>query len=333
MAKGNRFIYQPRTAEDIKARANYRGGSYDSYIKPECKMYKVRDGKNLIRFLPATWPKAKHFGISIFLNYGIGPENQAYLSLSKMKGDRDPIAEAKHAAVREGDEKLAKALSANERMLVWLIDRQAEDEGPQWWAMPLSIDKAVANISLDEDTNELSLIDSETEGRDFRFYKEGQGLNTKYPAEKMKLLSPGALHQDTGLMEEWLQYITDHSLPECLIYYDYEHIASVFNGQSPVDEEVEPTPHKPMRQTLGGLKPATEDEDEGDDHTPAPRSSASKTNGRPVPKPTPTDEEHDEDGVLPDPPPRAVSGHSSIRERLAARQKAVSKSHTVDEDE
>ena len=59
------FKYHRRSKEDVKARANMRGGGFDSFIKPEFKRYKVRDGKNMVRILPATWEKPKHYGFDI----------------------------------------------------------------------------------------------------------------------------------------------------------------------------------------------------------------------------------------------------------------------------
>jgi len=102
------FNYQSRTREDIIERANASSSDFDDYIKKKYKKYKVRDGKNLIRILPPTWPKARHYGYEIHLHYGIGADNQSYLSLAKMKGERDPLAEAYLEADREGNEKLAR---------------------------------------------------------------------------------------------------------------------------------------------------------------------------------------------------------------------------------
>ena len=109
------FKYKARTKEDVKSRANMRGGNFDSIIKPQYKVYKVKEGKNLIRILPPTWEDAKHYGYDLYVNYGIGADNQSYLSLSKMKGEKDPLQEAKRAAESEGDKETAKALSPTQR--------------------------------------------------------------------------------------------------------------------------------------------------------------------------------------------------------------------------
>ena len=230
MNKGRSFRYQERTVDDLKERANATSGDFDDFIKRTYKKFKVHDGKNMIRILPPTWDDAKHYGYDIWINYGVGPDNQPYLSLSKMKNEKDPIAEAQRLAAREGDEKLARELQARKRILMWVIDRNAEDEGPLLWAAPLSVDKALATLSFDEDTGEIIFIDDPENGCDVRFYKEGTGLKTNYDAAKIKLQKPSPIHQDEKLQDQWLQYVQENPVPKCLQFYDYAYISNVFDG-------------------------------------------------------------------------------------------------------
>jgi hypothetical protein len=225
------FKYKPRSREDIKERANMRGGNFDSIFKSKFKLYKVRDGKNLIRILPPTWDSAKHYGLDLWVNYNVGADNQSYLSLSMMKGEADPLAEAKKQAEREGDKELAAALKPRQRILMWIIDRQAEDEGPQLFSCPFTLDKALANLSFDEDTKEILELDNDEEGCDVRFYKEGSGLKTDYPAEKIKIFDKSPLCDDQDLQDEWLDFVVNNPLPSVLEYHDYDHINNTFNGQ------------------------------------------------------------------------------------------------------
>lgn len=281
MAKVPRsFNYQRRSAEDVKARANMRGGQFDSYIKDGCKVYKVKEGKNVVRFLPPTWDNARHYGYDIWVNYSIGSDNQSYLSLIKMKNSRDPLAEAKKLAERDGDEDLAKQLTPKLRVCAWVIDRMAEDEGPQLWPAPYTIDKDVANLCLDEDTGELLEIDNPENGNDLRFYREGSGPLTKYPASKMKLLAPSPLSEDVGTAQEWLDYITSKPVPSCLMFYDYAHIASVFSGGTADQTEKKP-------ETKPRLREEPEPEPEEDEPQAAPPKAAGRFRARPEPEPEP----------------------------------------------
>ncbi len=261
MAKSDQrsFRYKPRSKEDVKERANMRGGGFDSVFNPKYKRYKMRDGKNLIRVLPPTWEDARHYGYDIFINYGIGADNQSYLSLSKMKNEADPLAEARREADREGDEKLAKELQPRQRVVMWIIDRMDEDEGPQLFDAPQTVDKALANLSLDEDTKEVTLVDDPENGCDFRFYKEGSGLKTDYDASKMKLMKPSPLCDDEKLQEEWLDYVKENPIPDALQFYDYDHISAVFNGTAKSKKDADDDEETPKRRARSRV---TDDDEE-----------------------------------------------------------------------
>lgn len=289
------FVYQQRSKDDLRDRANMRSGGFDDWAKSSYKKYKVRDGKNIIRILPPTWQNAKHYGYDIWLNYNIGPDNQSYLSLKKMKNEKDPIAEAQQQAAREGDEKLARELSPRQRILMWVIDRQAEEEGPMLWAAPFSLDKDLANVSFDEDTGEIVYIDDPDSGWDVRFYKEGTGLATKYPGAKIRLLKESPISQDEKQLNAWLEYIQENPLPDCLQYYDYAHIAGVFDGQvnprsGHEDEEEDAPSPKPKAVPQRGTPPWDDEDDPKSDEVKTKvdveeTSSARNQNGTRKPRP------------------------------------------------
>jgi len=365
------FRYTERSREDVRERANMRGGSFDSYIKSKFKRYKVRDGKNLVRIMPPTWDGAKHYGFDIHVNYGIGVDNQSYLSISKMKqlypdlealeSAKDPIAEARREAEAEGDEKTAKALQPRHRILMWVIDRLDEDEGPQLWDAPFTLDKDFCNLSLDEDTKEAIFVDDPEEGCDIRFYKEGTGMTTKYPASKMKLMSKSPIHEDEKLQEGWLEFITENPVPDCLEYHDYAHISEVFDGHVRVDKdedddkparskrsrdsEDEDEP-KPRRRAALKAEP-DEDEDEPEEK-PKRRRSEPDEDDEPEEKPkrrAKVEVDPDEDEPEEKPKRRRVAAEpdededepeekprQSIRDKLKQRRAAVSSKSEDDDD-
>jgi hypothetical protein len=280
--KRSRFQYERRSKEDVKEQANQRSGSFDSYVSEKVKMYKARDGKNLIRILPPTWDDAKFYSHEIWVNYGIGADQQTYLSLSKMKGERDPLEEARREAESDGEKKVADALAPKKRKGMWVIDRYAEEEGPLFWAAPFTFDKDLANLCVDEDTGELLYLDDPEEGHDVRFYKEGTGRNTGYPASRMKIMKSTPLSDDQDTMDEWLAYITENPIPDILQYYDYEHIKAVFGGVTRQDDDDDDKKGKSRRgrdKDDDDEKPArrtrvrgTKDEDD-DDKKSSKRSS------------------------------------------------------------
>ena len=263
------FKYRKRTKEQVRERANMRGGNFDSIIKPKFKMLKVRDGKNIIRILPPTWDDASHYGYDIWVNYGIGADNQSYLSLSKMKDEADPLAEARRAAEKDGDKELSKALQPRQRILMWVIDRNAEEEGPLLWAAPFTLDKAIVNLSLDEDTKEVVYIDDPDDGCDVRFYKEGSGLKTDYDASKIRILKPSPLHDDSGQAQDWLEFVQENPIPDCLQFYDYDHISTAFDGTARTEKKADDDEDDIKPRSRG--KAAADD---NEDDKPAPRKRA-----------------------------------------------------------
>jgi hypothetical protein len=250
------FSYQKRSKEDLKERANMKGGVYATLFKPKFKEWTPKDGKNRIRILPPTWKGAKHYGFDIHVNYSIGADNQKFLSLSKHGLGADPIAEARQEAQKAGDKDFAKKLYPNNRILYWIIDRADEDEGPLLWAAPFTFDKSLSNLCIDEDTKDVMFIDGNDDpanGHDVRFYKEGQGLNTKYDAAKMKVLPKSNVHEDEDLENEWLDFVAKNPLPEVLNFYDYDHIAAAFGGAAGRDDDDDDdkpvTKRKPIRDS------------------------------------------------------------------------------------
>lgn len=221
---GRRFEYTRRSDEDMEKRATQGPGDYDKLLKDGIKMWKVNDGVNRIRILPPTWPGAKHYGYDAYVHYGVGADRQSYLCLQNMLEKPDPIDEARQDARLGNDEKLSKDLSAKKRVLVYIIDRDHEKEGVQAWFMPWTMDRDIVKVSKDRSSGEVYTIDHPEDGFDVEFEKRGKGDRTEYMAVAIA-------RRSTPLgKDEWLDFAMDNPLPDQLNYFDYEHIAKVFNG-------------------------------------------------------------------------------------------------------
>ena len=222
------YEYHARDDESAKKRATQGGGDFDRLLIDGVKGWKPNDKDNRIRILPPTWPGAKHFGLDVYVHYGVGPDRNSYLCLNKMKGLPDPIAEEyailKRDARNDADDKAAKELSPKPRVLVYLIDRDHEKDGVQAWMMPAGLDKDIVKVSIDKDTGEVLPIDHPDDGYDVSFEKNGQGMTTKYEGVAI------ARRSSPLGRSEWMEYAVDNPLPDQLNFYSYEHIAGVFNG-------------------------------------------------------------------------------------------------------
>lgn len=224
---GGRFEYKPRDADAVKRRVEQQsGGDFDGYFRDGCKTFKSADGDNIIRILPPTWEDAQHYGFDIWLHYGVGPDEQSYLCLDKMKGEPCPICEERARAAKAKDDDYADSLKPKQRVVVALIDRDHENDGVQMWSMPWGVDKDLLARTQDKRTGEILPLDDPENGYDVEFTKQGKGITTKYVGLQLSRRS-SPLGDDS-----WLDHITQNPIPDCLVFYSYDHIASVFGGAS-----------------------------------------------------------------------------------------------------
>ncbi len=290
MAKEKRFQYKPREKDAVKKRANQSGGLFDSVFKAQFASFNPKEGDYRLRILPPTWVEAQHFGLDVYVHYGIGSDNQSYLCLDKMRGERCPICEQRKVAERSGDPEYARTLVPTKRVLVWIIDRAEEDSGPQLWSMAWTIDRDLANLSIDKGSGELLLIDDPEDGYDIEFTRTGKGLKTKYSGTAVARRS-SPLSDNSKQADEWLAFVADNPLTDVLQYYDYDHMASVAEGKdkdADKDDEDEDEELETRSKSKARSKPA-KDDDEEDDEPPR----------RVKPKPVKEEEDDEDEDDLP----------------------------------
>ena len=220
------YEYTPRSREEVQKRATLGANEYDKYLRDDVKVFKVNDGDNTVRVLPPTWrePKPSHYGLDIYVHYGIGPDRQTYLCLHKMKGEACPICEERQRAQKAGDDDYAKELEPKRRVLVYMVDRDHEKEGVQAWAMPWTLDRDITGVSVDKKSGEVLPVDHPEEGYDIEFTKKGAQQRTEYTAVTVSRRSSPLDNDDA------LRFAVDSPLPEILHYFPYEHIERVFGG-------------------------------------------------------------------------------------------------------
>lgn len=227
--RGGGFKYTPRTTQQMQARASQQGGARDSYIRDEFKLFNAKGGNYSIRILPPTWDDADHYGKDVFVHYNIGPDGGAFLCLDKMNNETCPICEERNSAEKQGEEELAAAMKPTKRVLVWLIDRDKENEGPKLWAMPWTFDRDLSACAIDKKTQEVYQLDDPDEGFDVSFEVTGSGTTKKYIGIQLDR-RPSPLSDDEDEQEEWLEYVSEHPAPDCLVFADEERVAKALSG-------------------------------------------------------------------------------------------------------
>src|SRR5262252_5235804 len=237
------FKYQPRSEEDWEKRANQRGGGFQSYISDDYRTYTLKKGENAIRILPPTWDGARHYGLDVFVHFGVGPDKASVVCPYRTAEPPCPICEARARAARQNDEELVKELRSTQRVLVWLIDRKDEDKGPVLWGMPWTLDKEISKVSKDRTTGKFYSVDNPEEGYDIYFDRDGEGMLTKYTGVQLA-------RRATSVDQDHVDYVAEHPLPETLLVRDYEEIKALFEGASPPAEEEAPAP-RPLARGNG----------------------------------------------------------------------------------
>jgi hypothetical protein len=213
-----KFVYKPRTAADIQQREKMSSNQeFDSVVASDIPVYKVKDGINKLRFLPPTWPDAKHFGFDIFVHYALGTEGKSsYTCAAKTKQEPCAICEQNAILAKEGGE----VSNPVRRVATYVIDRDSESEDVQLYIMPPSLDKEICTLTLSTETGEVLLIDDPEEGYDVSFAREGSGLKTKYTGIRIARRStPLGANGD-----DWLEFIVSRPVPSVINVYDSNHV-------------------------------------------------------------------------------------------------------------
>lgn len=233
-AKKSGFVYKPRTQEQLQKRANQSGSPREGFIKDKFKTWSPSTGKNRVRFFPPTYEDAEHYGLDVYVHYSIGPDNSAFICLGHLEelgyeNEECPICKMRTKAERDGDEELAAALKPNKRVLAWIIDRNKPQEGPLLWGMPWTLDRNITNACSDEDNNTTYNIDDPVKGNDVTFMRTGKEQYTKYENERVVTKSI-PLSDDEQEQDEWMQYVLDHPLTDCVVIPEVDKIEEALAG-------------------------------------------------------------------------------------------------------
>lgn len=246
-----RFQYKDRSDKQYEKRAAEKGyAKRDGIFKDDVIVFSPKvDEKNRIRILPPTWEDPEHYGFDVWVHYGIGGNNSAYLCLNKMKNERCPICESIATKEAQKDPVYVKKMRPKRKVLVYLIDRSDEESGPKVWAMPFGVDKNYVLQSKDDDTGAILRIDHPDNGYDISFLApKSKTPDVAYTYEGETIARKSTpISSDQEFSDMVLDRILDIPLPETLKYYEYDYIKTMFEGaasseQAPETDEVDETP-------------------------------------------------------------------------------------------
>jgi hypothetical protein len=334
------FKYRARSTEDVEHRATTGGRDDSGIFKPEFKTYKVKDGANYIRLMPATWDNPRHFGYDVWVHYGIGPGNAQVLCLAKMFKRKCPICEARTRGEGGAEVKGEKhPLAPTRRVAVWMVDMNDTAAGLQLWAMAQTLDQDMVKVTKDPETGSYCFPDHPTEGYNISFEKTGDKRQTKYMGIQLG-------RRPNSVPQRLLDYVEDHPVPSCIIVPTYEEVQMMYDGGAGPEDDTHQTGatdaedwgstpddgRRPDNNRETGKYARETKPDDGWDNAPLPTSEADYGGAAPAEetaaKPTTSRPK-----VAPkeDPAPAAKAADApstggkaqSLRERFAQRNKAT----------
>src|SRR5215469_7307692 len=257
------FDYQPPSYDETVERADRQGSMYDNLFKG-VKTYKAAEGRNIVRILPPTWPKASHYGYPIWVHYGVGPKEAAYLCLRENKTSpykRCPLCEELYSLGARATPEDRKLLMPTQSIIYYILDRNQPQQGVLLWRVSGTADSEIAAQSGNRRKGSvLNIVDPER-GYDLEFMRSGQKLNTRYRGYQV-VREDSPMTDDGRQFDEVVDFIFDNPLPECLNFYRPEHIEAVYTGKAEDADDDDDAPRQRSRSARG------RDDDDDDDRAP-----------------------------------------------------------------
>jgi hypothetical protein len=305
------FQYRRRTQEVAENRANQQGGGIEGFVKDEYRLFGVKNGDNAIRILPRdASEEAEHFGEDVWVHYSIGPDRASVLCPTRMANEPCPVCEERARVERRGgDDEAIRELRPHRRVLVWLIDRKNEDQGPVLWGMPWTVDRDISKACRDRETGQFYFPEDPEQGYDIYFDRSGNPPKIDYGPFQLS-------RKPNSVPAPVLDFVSTHPLLETLRVRDYAEIKRLFNGGVANDQRLETAapPSPPQQEAAGPQRPPLRrDRDEPDEAPPLPKAP-------PPPPPTPA---RVPEPVAAQPAVAAISGAeraAALRARFAARK-------------
>lgn len=251
------FKYRKQSEAAVRQEADQSGGGYASIFIDGTKEFKPKKGcEYTIRPGPPTWgtddDPPTSYAHEVFVNFGVGPDDEGFISRSRMGFDDDPVVEMHDRLRQFGDEyaDLIKAQKAKKRRTMYVMVRGEEELGWQAWAPGWTIHRDMAKASMSKRKRTVKFIDDPDNGYDVTFSRESGGFG-KFTIDEVDD-EPSPIVDDPKRQKELLDWLVEHPLPDQYRIYSYEEIKRRCDGQAN----------------------KTDDEDNAEDDVPQTRTSA-----------------------------------------------------------
>jgi hypothetical protein len=224
----SKFVYKPRSFDDVKERAEQTGGKFDSPIKPGFDIFRPKNGDNFIRYCPPSEVGAP-YALSVWMHSYVGPDNSTYVCPLKNFNKPCPICAAAEEATRQGDRDEAKDLKPTEKRVAWILDRSQDDPTPMVFIMGWQQNRDIEALTVDKKKGKVVYIDDPDNGYDVRFTRSGTMLMTRYFGYVVER-DESPLCENPDDQQKVIDHIMENPIMDILQVYDEDHLDRVING-------------------------------------------------------------------------------------------------------
>jgi hypothetical protein len=225
--------FKPTTEQGIKLNEpGMKSGMKRSHFlkKKGAKIFKLTDGKMLVRFLPQI--NQSYFAYSTVLHY-IGYDKSSFVCPGAI-GQDCLVCEHRNKLFKE-DNKDWENYKAQPTYLAHIIHRDHEDQGVQLWPMSEAAIK-MFHKKLQGRNGEIRSIDNFDTGRDIEFTR-GK-LNDKVKFSQIldvEVDEPSVITTDVEKLDGWVKTLEDFAFPDCLNIISKERIRELMFGSTDPD--------------------------------------------------------------------------------------------------
>lgn len=287
------FKYVKPTREQLLARTEQKAQIIDPAINPKFPVFRPKQGKNCVRYLPPTWEGHKGWpSFDAMMHRNIGADNSSYLCLRRHLREPCPICEEHDALQEEGDTEGAKQLYARKTRIAWILDRNDIEKGPQIWVYGFTYDEDIAHRAVGYKAGNEIIPQDPDEGFDLYFIRGNEKPYPKTTGFEFDR-DPTPIDDDPQWQRYFLDFVDKNRIPDVLLYYDYDHIYDVLHARTgrtksredeetgrpahrrpPPDEEQEEEEQEERTTTRRRAPPAGEEREEEPEEQPRARRRA-----------------------------------------------------------
>lgn len=243
-------------------------GKYRSYIKNDIplKKWTCDEGEHIIDIIPFITEEnninglpADRFAhkIEVFVHFGIGMNENAYLCPSQTLGLPCPICEfrAQMKKQEDYDEKMYKELNAKRRVVynlcVYDTTKTTQEDTMYWEASYHLAEAKIAAIAKNNRTGEFTPFADPDRGKTIEFARKGKGVLTDYVGFKF-------VDRQEPITDETLDKAVDFS--KWIEIPTYEELEAVFYGNSTTSVKTEKPAPAPTERPSRRPSPMETDE-------------------------------------------------------------------------